>query len=152
MLLGQRTNEPKWLLEAVDAYREALKERTRELEPLAWGMTQYNLGSVLLMLGERLNDQARLREAVSAHQEGMTIFTREQSPLVWAKFVVNQGMALVLLYKECGDMNQAEAMLIDMTVAVNMLFIGGDPSMKACQRQIFRAREIVDRLRAQKPC
>ena len=33
------------------AYREALKERTRERVPLEWAMTQNNLGNALLEIG-----------------------------------------------------------------------------------------------------
>lgn len=35
------------------AYREALKEQTRERVPLDWAATQNNLGSALQTLGER---------------------------------------------------------------------------------------------------
>jgi hypothetical protein len=39
--------------EAVLAYREALKEYTRERVPLDWAMTQNNLGNALFSLGKR---------------------------------------------------------------------------------------------------
>jgi hypothetical protein len=42
------------LLEAVDAYRDALEERTRERVPLDWAMTQNNLGNAQALLNERL--------------------------------------------------------------------------------------------------
>ena len=48
------------------AYREALKERTRERVPLDWAMTQNNLGTALMRLGERESGTARLEEAVAA--------------------------------------------------------------------------------------
>ena len=43
--LGQRESGTARLEEAVAAYREALKERTRERVPLQWAMTQNNLGT-----------------------------------------------------------------------------------------------------------
>src|SRR5262245_2200423 len=41
------------LEEAVVAYREALKEWTRERAPFQWAATQNNLGNALRVLGER---------------------------------------------------------------------------------------------------
>ena len=43
--LGERESGTARLDEAVAAYREALKEMTRERVPLDWAMTQNNLGT-----------------------------------------------------------------------------------------------------------
>ena len=59
------------LEEAVAAYREALKERTRERVPLEWAKTQNNLGNALSTLGERESGTARLQEAVAAYREAL---------------------------------------------------------------------------------
>jgi exonuclease VII small subunit len=45
--LGERESGTARLEEAVDAYRAALEERTRERVPLDWAMTQNNLGAAL---------------------------------------------------------------------------------------------------------
>ena len=45
------------------AYREALKERTRERVPLDWALTQMNLGTALVRLGERESGTDKLEEA-----------------------------------------------------------------------------------------
>ena len=45
--LGEREGGTARLEEAVSAYRDALKERTRERVPLDWAMTQNNLGNAL---------------------------------------------------------------------------------------------------------
>ncbi len=45
--LGERESGTARLEEAVAAFREALKERTRERVPLEWAMTQNNLGNAL---------------------------------------------------------------------------------------------------------
>jgi hypothetical protein len=50
----------------VTAYREALKERTRDRVPLDWSMTQNNLGNALRTLGEREGGTRRLEEARAA--------------------------------------------------------------------------------------
>jgi len=61
--LGQRESGTARLEEAVAAYGEALKERTRERVQLNWATTQNNLGTALAILGERESGTARLEEA-----------------------------------------------------------------------------------------
>ena len=51
--LGERESGTARLEEAVAAYREALKERTRERVPLQWAVTQRNLKTALRLLDER---------------------------------------------------------------------------------------------------
>ena len=76
------------------AFREALKERTRERVPLDWAMTQNNLGTALAHLGERESGTARLEEAVAAYREALKERTRERVPLDWAMTQNNLGTAL----------------------------------------------------------
>jgi tetratricopeptide (TPR) repeat protein len=72
------------LEEAVTAFREALKERTRERMPLQWAGTLHNLGAALRTLGAREPGIARLEEAVAAFREALKERTRERVPLQWA--------------------------------------------------------------------
>jgi Tetratricopeptide repeat len=58
--LGERESGTERLLQAVDAYRDALKEWTRERVPLQWATTQNNLGNVQTLLNERLGSQPGL--------------------------------------------------------------------------------------------
>ena len=51
--LGERESRTARFEEAIAAYREALKENTRERVPLEWAMTSMDLGSALVLLGER---------------------------------------------------------------------------------------------------
>jgi hypothetical protein len=51
--LGERESGTVRLEEAVAAFREALKERTRERVPLAWASTQKNLESTIRVLDQR---------------------------------------------------------------------------------------------------
>ncbi|MFZ0887452.1 MAG: tetratricopeptide repeat protein, partial [Candidatus Binataceae bacterium] len=85
-------NEP--LEEAVAAFRETLKERTRERVPLDWAMTQNNLGAALETLGERESGTARLEGAVAAYREALKEWPRERVPLDWAATQNNLGNAL----------------------------------------------------------
>ena len=51
--LGRRESGTQRLEQAVEAYRAALEDRTRERVPLSWAATQNNLGNALSALGER---------------------------------------------------------------------------------------------------
>ena len=95
--LGERENGSERLLEAVGAYRDALKERTRERVPLDWAMTQNNLGNALWTLGGRENGTERLLEAVDAYRDALKEWTRERAPLQWATTQNNLGTALQTL-------------------------------------------------------
>ena len=92
--LGERESGTAKLEEAVAAYREALKEWTRERVPLDWATTQNNLGTALATLGERESGTAKLEEAVAAYREALKEWTRERVPLDWATTQNNLGNAL----------------------------------------------------------
>jgi tetratricopeptide (TPR) repeat protein len=62
------------------AYREALKEYTRERVPLDWASTQYNLGTALFRLGERESGTEKLEEAVLAFREALKELTKKAAP------------------------------------------------------------------------
>ena len=101
------------LEEAVAAFREALKENTRERVPLAWAKTEINLGNALRTLGERETGTARLEEAVGAFHEALKENTRERVPLDWAKTQTGLGNTLRALGER-----DSEARLNDAVVAI----------------------------------
>jgi tetratricopeptide (TPR) repeat protein len=72
--LGIQAGQSQPLKEAVAAYREALKERTRERVPLDWAMTQNNLGNALGTLGAREAGTKRLEEAAKAYRTALGVF------------------------------------------------------------------------------
>jgi tetratricopeptide (TPR) repeat protein len=110
--LGERESGTGKLEEAVLAYREALKENTRERVPLQWAMTQTGLGNALARLGERESGTGKLEEAVLAYREALKENTRERVPLQWAGTQMNLGVALrVLGERESGTGNLEEAVL-----------------------------------------
>ena len=92
--LGQREGETTKLEEAVLAYREALKEATRERAPLQWATIQNNLGFALYRLGEREVGTAKFEEAVFAYREALKEATHERAPPLWAITQKNLAMAL----------------------------------------------------------
>jgi tetratricopeptide (TPR) repeat protein len=95
--LGERENRTDRLEEAIGAYLDALKERTRDRVPLQWAMTQTNLGNTLRRLGERETGTERLEAAVAAYLDALKERTRERVPLEWAKTQMHLGIALQTL-------------------------------------------------------
>jgi tetratricopeptide (TPR) repeat protein len=92
--LGAREAGTARLEEAVTAYREALRERTRDRVPLDWAATQNNLGNALRALGAGEAGTARLEEAVTAFREALEERTRDRVPRDWATTQNNLGAAL----------------------------------------------------------
>jgi tetratricopeptide (TPR) repeat protein len=78
--LGERESGTATLQQAVSAYREALKEYTREHVPLDWAATRNNLGNALLALGERESGTATLQQAAAAYREALEEWTPENAP------------------------------------------------------------------------
>ena len=132
------------------AYREALKENTRERVPLEWARTQNNLGSVLATLGEREGGGARLEEAAVAYHEALKEYTRERVPLDWARSFGNEGVALMLFAERRRDVAVAEVAVSQINIAFETMRDGGNaPSAAYYGQQLPRARAIVARLRGQ---
>ena len=64
-VFGERESGTAKLEEAVAAYREALKEWTRERVPLDWAMSFGNEGGALMLLAERRGDATMAETAFS---------------------------------------------------------------------------------------
>ncbi len=73
-VLGMQGGQNEPLKRAIAAYREALKERTRERVPLQWAAIQNNLGTALQSLGERESGTVRLEDAVAAYREALKVY------------------------------------------------------------------------------
>ena len=78
-MLGQRENGTERLLQAVEAYRDALKERTRERVPLQWETTQNNLDNAQTLLIGRLGEAVihNLETLLAKSAAGARVHTRE---------------------------------------------------------------------------
>ncbi|MGH2717349.1 MAG: hypothetical protein ACRDJU_02065 [Actinomycetota bacterium] len=85
------------LEEAVAAYREALRFHTAEAAPLAYAMTQNNLGATLGDLAGSLAGEARqagLEEAVAAYRQALRFYTAEAAPMQHETVTDNLRLAL----------------------------------------------------------
>ena len=110
IIYGEQRGDSNALIEAVAAFRDALKEYTRDRVPLGWAMTQNNLGGTLLSLGERESGNAHLDEAVTVLREELKERTRDRVPLDWAGTQNNLGLALQTLgEREIGTQRLDEA-------------------------------------------
>ena len=136
------------LEEAVAAYREALKERTRERVPLRWATIQNNLGNALYDLGERASGTAKLEEAVVAYREALKERAHERVPLDWATSFGSEGVALMLLAERRRDAAVAKTALNQINTAFETLRDGGHaPNAAYFERVLPHARAVVARLR-----
>ncbi|WP_199270422.1 tetratricopeptide repeat protein [Stappia indica] len=109
--LGTREAGTARLEQAVETYRLALEERTRERVPLDWAMMQNNLGNALQTLGTREAGTTRLEQAVETFRLALEERARERVPLDWATTQNNLGNALRNLGARAGDPARLEQAL-----------------------------------------
>jgi tetratricopeptide (TPR) repeat protein len=109
--LGNREWGAERLVEAVQAFRqaeqafrEALKERTRNRVSFHWAVTQNKLGialsrigTVLAHLGDFEAGAARLEQAVKTHREVLDEWRQDRFPSHWAMVQNDLGTALRVL-------------------------------------------------------
>jgi hypothetical protein len=95
--LRERAGGTAWLEQAVDAFRGALQEMTREHVPLDWAMMQNDLGTALQTLGARESGTTRLEQAAAAYRDTLQEMTGERVPLQWAVTQNNLAGAQALL-------------------------------------------------------
>ncbi|WP_292532938.1 hypothetical protein [Methylocystis sp.] len=152
--LGERESGTDKLNEAVAAYRETLKEITRDRAPLQWAMTQMNLGNALQTLGERESGTGKLNEAVAAYREALKEYARDRVPLEWARTTGNQGVALMRLAERQKNAQTAATALRQIDAAREVMRAGGHaPDAAYYESRLLEARALVDGLKtsARKP-
>jgi tetratricopeptide (TPR) repeat protein len=89
-----------YLDQAIAAFREALTERRRDIEPLDWAATEHNLGNALWSRA-RHHDATRavIEEAASAYRAALTVWTPKDRPVHWAYGQRDLGSALAALQR-----------------------------------------------------
>ena len=111
-------------LDAVAAFREALKVCTREQSPQNWASVQNNLGNALAGIGERETATTRLEEAVLAYRQALQVYSREETPLDWAMVRNNLAAALQRLGERCTGAAELEEAVAAYNDAV-AVFVAG---------------------------
>jgi tetratricopeptide (TPR) repeat protein len=77
---------------ALAYYREALAVRSRERDPVPWGITQHNLG-ILYRLRPTGDHQDNVRHSVGALQEALAVRPRDEYPEYWAMTLRELGVS-----------------------------------------------------------
>jgi tetratricopeptide (TPR) repeat protein len=152
---GAREHGVVRLHEAVVAYREALKERTRERTPLAWAATQHYLGNALLRLSRLERDTVQLQKSVAAYGEALKERTRARVPRDWATTTGNQGLALVRLAERTGNRTTATTAVAQIEAALQTLRAAGTSANASSyedrderyQAELEEGRAFAERLR-----
>ena len=68
-VIGEQSGNSDRIKEAVQAYRETLREWTRERAPRDWATAKSNLALVLARLGKRESGSRNLKEAIASYHE-----------------------------------------------------------------------------------
>ncbi|WP_373504248.1 caspase family protein [Aestuariivirga sp.] len=107
---GDEKGDNEALMAAIEAYRAAQGQLSRDTDPVNWASTQNDLGNALQTLGSRESGATRLEEAVQAYRAALGERTRERLPLDWAMTQNNLGNALWALgSRESGTARLQEA-------------------------------------------
>jgi tetratricopeptide (TPR) repeat protein len=123
--------------------------RTRERFPLAWAMTQNNLGNALQTWGEREGSAEHLKEAVAAYRAALEVRARERMPVHWALTQINLGNALwTLADREKTPARLNEALAAYQTALNIFVRAGADYHAGITRRRIKRLEDIVKSRRA----
>ena len=80
--------------------------------PLAWAITQNNLGNALRALGEREGGTVTLERAVEAYEAALEERTRERVPYSWAQTQVNLAIVRLEIGRRRGDAGELRAALV----------------------------------------
>jgi tetratricopeptide (TPR) repeat protein len=108
---GDECSDHGALATAVERFHALLQLRSRQRNPLQWGMTQNRIGKALQTLGEREDGTGRLNEAVAAYRAALQEITRGRAPLQWAVTQNNLGKTLQTLGEREGGTARLEEAL-----------------------------------------
>lgn len=91
--LARYENAPEMLQKAIDAYQQALQNRSPDLDPQRYASTQNNLGTAHWNLAQHQKPLENLRCAIAAYSEALHFYRPEQDPLNYAMIQNNLGTA-----------------------------------------------------------
>lgn len=92
--LGHGMGNSQYILEAIDAFEEALRLRQRQLVPIDWAITQMNLANTYSTLFDFNRDFGLLEKAVSSYRNVIDIFY--QKNLIPRLVLVKMNLGVVL--------------------------------------------------------
>ena len=96
-MIGQRRRGTRYLEDAINAFREALRRFDPESTPMQWANTQNGLGNALGWLGQRSADNALLQQSIEAFEQALTKQNEELCAYNWASTMNNMAAVLQTL-------------------------------------------------------
>ena len=94
---GQRQSGPRYLEEAITAFKQARDLCDAETNPSEWATAQNALGNALGLLGQRTADEELLQQSVEAFEQALTKRAEESTPDEWASTMNNFAAVLLSL-------------------------------------------------------
>lgn len=88
---------------AVQTYRAALEQLSRDDSPIDWALTQKHLGASLQAIAERNNNEETLIQAAAALEAAIETFRPDIFPIQWASTQNRLGLVLYKLDLKTGD-------------------------------------------------
>ncbi len=102
-MIGQRRKGTRYLEDAIDAFREALRLFNPELTPMQWANAQNGLGNALGWLGQRSADDALLKQSIEAFEQVLARQSEQLCPHDWATTMNNMAAVLLSLGRKGND-------------------------------------------------
>ena len=113
---------------AVQTYRAALEQLSRDDTPIDWALTQKHLGASLQAIAERSSDQETLSQAAEAFEASLEIFRRDTYPMQWAAAQSRLGLILYKLDLKTGDEDTLKKSLAAFQAALQVFTRNDFPS------------------------
>jgi tetratricopeptide (TPR) repeat protein len=113
---------------AVQTYRAALEQLSRDDSPIDWALTQKHLGASLQAIVEDTLDEKTLRQAAEALQASLEIFSRENHPMQWASAQNRIGQVLYKLDLKTGEQEILKKSLASFQAALQVFTRNDFPS------------------------
>jgi tetratricopeptide (TPR) repeat protein/transcriptional regulator with XRE-family HTH domain len=137
--LGERTSSITHLFDAISAYSEALKVRTKDSDPIGWAETTNNLGNTLNIVGEWREERSVLFDAISAFRAALTVRTHERDAHAWAMTTSNLGTSLAVLGRLASDAGLLRESIDHLEGALDVLTLRSAKEQWATTQSILGA-------------
>jgi tetratricopeptide (TPR) repeat protein len=113
---------------AVQTYRAALEQLSRDDNPIDWALTQKHLGASLQAIADRTNDEETLNQSAEALEAALEAFRPDTYPIQWASAQNRLGLVLYKLDLKTGDAETLKKSLNAFQAALHVFNRNDHPS------------------------
>lgn len=113
---------------AVQTYRAALEQISKDDNPIDWALTQKHLGTSLQAIAERTNEEDILSQAAEALEASLDVFRRNTYPMQWASLQSRLGQVFYKLDLKTGDTETLKKSLAAFQAALQFFTRNDYPS------------------------